>query len=135
MLVGSYPFPSQDNLMQLFDDISEGRYTIPDWLEPNAKDLISKMLNINPEERIDIMDISRHPFMTMDIEKSNYIPILPLTTMFGNDKNSISLIIKKSKRLLEREKSRREKECEEEEDDEDEETEECPKPRSRCTIS
>lgn len=132
MLIGRYPFPSQDNLMQLFDDITEGRYDIPNWLEPNAYDLLQKMLNINPEERIDIMDISEHPFMTMYIEKSNFIPIQPLPTLFGQEKNSVAVTIKKMKKLLEKEKNRRDRSLEEEEEEEEVEV----KPRAgKCTIS
>lgn len=117
MLVGEYPFPTQNNLMQLFEDITEGRYKIPDWLDENAKDLLKKMLQINPEERIDVSEILDHPWMTMDMEKTPFIPITALPTLFGGyNKQAILQTIKKMRNALKREKMRK---CEEEEEDEE----------------
>ena len=50
-LQGSLPFDHQD-MSHLLDQVRQGKFTTPSWLPDNVKDLIEKMIQVNPEERI-----------------------------------------------------------------------------------
>lgn len=39
-----------------------GTYNPPDWLSPAAKDLLSRMLTVDPERRISLADVASHPW-------------------------------------------------------------------------
>ena len=66
MLTGKLPFKfKDDNQPDL--NIYTKKIIYPSWMEENAKDLISQLLNINPEERIGhgingAENIKKHPF-------------------------------------------------------------------------
>lgn len=59
MVVGKYPFEGS-NVYTLFENISSGIYTIPDWLDQNLTDLLKKVLNPNPDQRLTIPQIRKH---------------------------------------------------------------------------
>ena len=61
MLCGYLPFEDKDNDI-LFDKILECKIIYPDFLSSESKDLISKILVIDPEKRIDIPGIKNHSF-------------------------------------------------------------------------
>ena len=61
MLCGYLPFEDKDN-DELFKKILECKLEFPRFLSFNSKDLIKKILVTNPERRITIHDIKRHPF-------------------------------------------------------------------------
>lgn len=66
MLTGSLPF-EDDTHHKLIEKITKGSFTMPSSLSPEARDLINKMLKVNPLERISIAEIKRHPwFMSSD---------------------------------------------------------------------
>ncbi|TFK40006.1 kinase-like domain-containing protein [Crucibulum laeve] len=68
LLAGYAPFDS-DNLNTLRHLICHGIYSIPDHVDPRAKDLIKKMLVVNPQYRITMAEIRCHKFFT-----SNTLP-------------------------------------------------------------
>ena len=104
MVVGEYPFHMAGNIMILFENISAGRYEVPDWVDPDCSDLISQMLQTNPNERIDLPAIRTHPFVKNAPVKLPPIPIPVIPSMWPHhDKSSLSSIVKKMKPLLERE--------------------------------
>lgn len=104
MVVGEYPFQMAGNIMVLFENISAGKYEVPDWVEPECSDLISQMLQTNPNERIDLVGIRAHPFVKNVPPKSAPVPIPAIPSMWSNhDKSSLSSCVKKMKPLLERE--------------------------------
>lgn len=104
MIVGEYPFPMAGNIMVLFENISAGKYEVPDWVEPDCSDLISQMLQTNPNERIDLAGIRAHPFVKNAPTKSAPVPIPTIPSMWSHhDKSSLSSCVKKMKPLLERE--------------------------------
>jgi serine/threonine protein kinase len=39
-----------------------GSYNAPDWLSPSAKDLLSRMLTVDPERRITLAEVAAHPW-------------------------------------------------------------------------
>lgn len=62
MLTGALPFDDDDK-MAVVQKISQGDYIKPPkQLSHEALDLISKMLRVNPLERISIPEIKRHPW-------------------------------------------------------------------------
>lgn len=66
LLCGSLPF-DDENIPNLFRKIKSGTYSIPHYLSPSAKDLIPKMLEVDPIARITIDEIKRHPFFTKNL--------------------------------------------------------------------
>ena len=64
MLCGELPF-DVDDMKTLVYNITHGNYSIPDFLSPMAKDLIKKILEIDPEKRITIKEIKEHPWINM----------------------------------------------------------------------
>ena len=65
LLYGRFPFDDND----LEPSILRGDYTLLGIVSPEAKDLLSRMLNLNPEARITIPEILLHPWMR-SIDKS-----------------------------------------------------------------
>ena len=57
------PFCST-NILQLYNEIIEGVYTIPEGTDPALIDLLSKMLETDPEKRIKMPEIRVHPWVT-----------------------------------------------------------------------
>ena len=61
MLCGFLPFEGDDNPI-LFRNILECDPEMPDWLSIISRDLIIKILNPDPDERITLEEIKRHKF-------------------------------------------------------------------------
>ena len=64
MLCGELPFDDEDMKTLVFN-ITHGKYILPEFLSNNAKDLIKKILEIDPEKRITIKEIKEHPWISM----------------------------------------------------------------------
>lgn len=60
-LAGYLPFDEQ-MLPTLFKKIQNAEYKIPDFISPEAKDLITKILMPEPDKRLTIPDIACHPW-------------------------------------------------------------------------
>ncbi|KAI0091680.1 kinase-like domain-containing protein [Irpex rosettiformis] len=61
LLIGRLPFDDED-IGPLLEKVRLGKYTLPPGMDPQAKDLISKMLQRDPEKRITVSEILKHPF-------------------------------------------------------------------------
>lgn len=61
LLCGCLPF-DDENVAGLFKKIKKGRYSLPGHLSAEAKDLIRRMLTVDPAERIGLSEISDHPW-------------------------------------------------------------------------
>ena len=61
MLCGYLPFEDKDNDI-LFEKILECKLSFPKYVSRTAKDLIEKILVTDPEKRISINEIKKHPF-------------------------------------------------------------------------
>eukprot|EP00638_Chattonella_subsalsa_P021735 CAMPEP_0117884484 /NCGR_PEP_ID=MMETSP0950-20121206/18919_1 /TAXON_ID=44440 /ORGANISM="Chattonella subsalsa, Strain CCMP2191" /LENGTH=639 /DNA_ID=CAMNT_0005740883 /DNA_START=21 /DNA_END=1940 /DNA_ORIENTATION=- len=61
LMCGSLPF-DDDNIPNLFKKIKSGFFYMPSHLSNMAKDLISRMLTVDPLKRITIADIRMHPW-------------------------------------------------------------------------
>jgi serine/threonine protein kinase len=72
MLSGTPPFYHEDNF-ELFELIKLGSYTFdaPAWkdISKEAKDLIERLLVVDPEKRITPNEIRSHPWITGDYKK------------------------------------------------------------------
>eukprot|EP00761_Pharyngomonas_kirbyi_P014166 gb/GECH01014196.1/.p1 GENE.gb/GECH01014196.1/~~gb/GECH01014196.1/.p1 ORF type:complete len:488 (+),score=126.34 gb/GECH01014196.1/:1-1464(+) len=74
LLCGRLPF-DEENIPTLFSKIKEGNYTIPSYVPEGAKDLIRKILVVNPMNRITIAEIRAHPWFQSKIP--NYLSMPP----------------------------------------------------------
>ena len=64
MLCGFLPFEHEDN-EELYKKICEGKFTLPPFLSDGAKDLLTKILNTDPTQRITIPNIKQHPWFNL----------------------------------------------------------------------
>ena len=72
MLVGKLPFDDED-IKILYKNIKLANFIIPNFLSNSAKDLLKKILNCNPNKRIRLNDIKKHPFYLIGEKDMNYI--------------------------------------------------------------
>ena len=69
MLVGKVPFESND-IKVLYSQIISGIFYIPNFLSENASSLLKKILVVDPQKRISLNNIKKHPFLVNDFEKN-----------------------------------------------------------------
>ena len=62
MVYGEFPF-AQEDMKDLVCHITEGKYSLPDTISKNCQDLIKRILQIDPDKRINLYDIKNHPWM------------------------------------------------------------------------
>lgn len=84
LLCGRLPFDDQ-NIARLLHKVRDGRFEMPDALEPAAKDLIWRMLEVDPEKRMKMPDIMRHPWFTNNGLESATNPSGPGAAMLGTE--------------------------------------------------
>ena len=76
LLSGSPPF-YEDEDADLFHKIKNVKYDFSDeaWnhISPEAKDLVSKILKQNPEERINCDEMLAHPWMKIQLDDENKV--------------------------------------------------------------
>jgi len=68
LLCGSLPF-DDENIPNLFKKIKGGIYNLPSNLSPGARDLIPRMLLVDPLKRITIPEIRQHPWFTVRLPR------------------------------------------------------------------
>jgi len=83
MLCGYLPFENKDNEI-LFDQILECKVEFPEYLSEESKDLISKILVVDPETRIDIPGIKKHSFF---LKGKNFFDQIFTIRKLYNDEN------------------------------------------------
>jgi 5'-AMP-activated protein kinase catalytic alpha subunit len=66
MICGSLPF-DDDSMASLFNKIKEGNYYMPNFVSPDVKDLINRMLQPNPIKRITMNEIKEHSWYLKDL--------------------------------------------------------------------
>ncbi|KAL5606339.1 hypothetical protein BROUX41_002756 [Berkeleyomyces rouxiae] len=62
MLAGSLPFDHPEQSV-LQEQVKRGQYAMPEFLSIEAKDLIRRILEINPERRITMREMWQHPLI------------------------------------------------------------------------
>lgn len=68
LLCARLPF-DDEYIPNLFKKIREGIYTIPDHISPEARELISSMLVVDPVKRITMSEIREHPWFRKNLPK------------------------------------------------------------------
>ncbi|KAK4056001.1 serine/threonine-protein kinase gin4 [Microbotryomycetes sp. JL221] len=63
LLTGRLPF-DDENIRNLLAKVKVGKFTMPQELPTDAKDLIRRMLEVDPEKRITMDEIQKHPWVT-----------------------------------------------------------------------
>ena len=71
MLCKSFPFNDKNN-SKLYQKILAGKFNIPNNLSNEAKDIIIKLLKVNPQERIKLNEIKNHPWFNIINKNNNY---------------------------------------------------------------
>ncbi|KAF2475669.1 serine/threonine-protein kinase-like protein [Lindgomyces ingoldianus] len=66
-LVGEAPF--EDTQVITYRKITRGEYTVPKFVSAEAKDLIKRLLVLDPEKRITLEDIEKHPWIVKHCQK------------------------------------------------------------------
>ena len=64
MVCGFLPFEDDNNDI-LYKKIRKGKFKIPNFISENCKDLIKKILVTDPEKRISIDEIKKHPWFNL----------------------------------------------------------------------
>ncbi|KAI6030823.1 kinase-like protein [Pisolithus orientalis] len=62
-LVGCPPFEDKNSANATYRRIAKVDLKIPPHVSPDARDLISKLLKYNPEERLPLSEVARHPWI------------------------------------------------------------------------
>jgi 5'-AMP-activated protein kinase catalytic alpha subunit len=65
MLCGYLPYEDQKT-SNLYKKILSAEYTLPKFLSDDAKDMISKLFNTNPDERVGVVEIRNHPWYKLN---------------------------------------------------------------------
>ncbi|XP_027352969.1 SNF1-related protein kinase catalytic subunit alpha KIN10 isoform X3 [Abrus precatorius] len=78
LLCGTLPF-DDENIPNLFKKIKGGIYTLPSHLSPGARNLIPRMLVVDPMKRITIPEIRQHPWFQARLPR--YLAVPPPDTM------------------------------------------------------
>ncbi|KAA8530399.1 hypothetical protein F0562_005108 [Nyssa sinensis] len=78
LLCGTLPF-DDENIPNLFKKIKGGIYTLPSHLSPGARDLIPRMLVVDPMKRMTIPEIRMHPWFEAHLPR--YLAVPPPDTM------------------------------------------------------
>lgn len=63
LLVGALPF-DDDNLRQLLEKVKRGVFHIPHFVPPDCQSLLRGMIEVNPDKRLSLGEINRHPWVT-----------------------------------------------------------------------
>ena len=91
MLVGSLPFEEQE-LPVLYEQIKKGKFYIPSNLSLRAIDILKKLLNVNPSERITLQQIKNHPWFNLE-KNPMYKGINILKEKFPYNKSVVEYVI------------------------------------------
>ncbi|KAK3103562.1 hypothetical protein FSP39_020190 [Pinctada imbricata] len=67
LLVGALPF-DDDNLRQLLEKVKKGVFHIPHFVPPDCQNLLRGMIEVNPDARLTLEEIHRHPWVIADTQ-------------------------------------------------------------------
>ncbi|CAM8965082.1 hypothetical protein QQ045_005349 [Rhodiola kirilowii] len=73
LLCGTLPF-DDENIPNLFKKIKGGIYTLPSHLSPHARDLIPRLLVVDPLKRMTIPQIRQHPWFQAHLPRYLAVP-------------------------------------------------------------
>jgi 5'-AMP-activated protein kinase catalytic alpha subunit len=90
LLCGTLPF-DDENIPNLFKKIKGGIYTLPSHLSPGARDLIPRMLVVDPMKRVTIPEIRQHPWFQAHLPR--YLAVPPPDTVQQAKKVSLTYLL------------------------------------------
>ncbi|KAI0078302.1 Pkinase-domain-containing protein [Panus rudis PR-1116 ss-1] len=73
LLTGRLPFDDK-NVRTLLNKVKTGKYEMPAYIDPLAKDLLSRMLVVDVHKRISMSDILAHPWLQGSTPGILYVP-------------------------------------------------------------
>ncbi|ETW77987.1 hypothetical protein HETIRDRAFT_324951, partial [Heterobasidion irregulare TC 32-1] len=73
LLTGRLPFDDK-NVRSLLSKVKTGKYEMPAWVDPQAKDLVSRMLVVDVSRRITMPEILAHPWLANPTPGVVYVP-------------------------------------------------------------
>ena len=82
MVTGEHPW-NITNTSIMLRQILKGAYTVPSFVSNQCKELITKMMQVNPRDRISIDDILKHPWLKVASKCKHKLPTKKKTE--GND--------------------------------------------------
>ncbi|KAI9304554.1 kinase-like domain-containing protein [Cunninghamella echinulata] len=92
LLNGHLPF-DDDNMHILLNKVKEGKYDMPKNLPSDAKDLIEKILVIDPRKRLTMEQVQAHPWFTAEKpENPSFLPDPPTAEEIGSPVSNASEI-------------------------------------------
>lgn len=77
LLAGYLPF-DEPNMNDLFKKITEADYTFPSFMSDDAKDLISRILNTDPNKRISLEEVLESPWIKKGTSSALSLELLSL---------------------------------------------------------
>ena len=90
LLIGKLPFDDPE-IVKVLDKIKLGDYDIPEYLPDDLKNILTRLLCVDPAARITIDEIRLHPWYTSNKYISDPIPPLsPVFIPFSSFFHSIS---------------------------------------------
>ncbi|KAJ6237835.1 protein kinase [Anaeramoeba flamelloides] len=101
LLCGRFPFSSQ-NPKRLFEKVKSGHFVCPKSITLVERDLIKRMLTVDPKRRISIKEIKNHEWFTSNFPEKMILPkVKPLDKMrVGKQFKVVDLDILKKMKFL-----------------------------------
>jgi len=100
LLCGSLPF-DDENIPNLFKKIKGGIYNLPSHLSPGARDLIPRMLLVDPLKRITLPEIRQHPWFAAHLPR--YLAVMRAEAMVGSPRIDDEVVVEVARLGFERE--------------------------------
>ncbi|RZF42676.1 hypothetical protein LSTR_LSTR001471 [Laodelphax striatellus] len=89
LTTGQYPFEG-DNIYRLFESIGRCQLTIPTDLDPTLQDLLAGMLEKDPETRLSLQLIRKHPWVIRKPARTlDFVPVPPRA---GDETHSMTVL-------------------------------------------
>eukprot|EP01130_Rhizamoeba_saxonica_P012258 TRINITY_DN5147_c0_g1_i1.p1 TRINITY_DN5147_c0_g1~~TRINITY_DN5147_c0_g1_i1.p1 ORF type:complete len:369 (-),score=58.16 TRINITY_DN5147_c0_g1_i1:20-1126(-) len=86
LLFGKFPFKGMPNIVELFDNISNGEYIIPQTVDKKLANFIASLFRVDPAERITLKGIKKHEWMKVTLDRVKYVEVNPIATAFSKNR-------------------------------------------------
>ena len=83
MVTGEHPW-NISNTSIMLRQILKGAYSVPSHVSSPCKELITRMMQVNPKDRISIDDIMKHPWLKIASKSKLKVPIMKPKTDLSN---------------------------------------------------
>ena len=95
MIIGEYAFDAED-MNELVEKIEKGTYTVPTSLSSEIVSFINGMLQYDPQKRLSIYELIKHPFLTKEVKDFHPINLEKVSSL---DNSGIKMNIKNNKSI------------------------------------